>query len=61
MGAEPTDGVRKVFEKAELLPKKPIPYGTKYVYSKPPKKYELTDFKFKMGSKRNPHLYEYFG
>lgn len=44
-GATPTNGVYKLLAKAEMLPKKPIPLGCKYVYEKPKKEYKLSDFK----------------
>jgi hypothetical protein len=36
VGAEPTDGVLKLLEKAEVLPKRPIKHGSATLYEKPP-------------------------
>ncbi len=41
VGAQPTEKVRKLLEKIDFLPKKPAPYGDKYLYEKPAKERPL--------------------
>lgn len=43
--AEPTKGVYRLLYYAGLLPKPPIPYGSKYTYKKPEKELKMKDFK----------------
>lgn len=38
-GAHPTPAVHKILENFGLLPKRPVPHGSKYMYEKPEKQY----------------------
>lgn len=44
VGAQPTEGVHRLLSMLNILPKKPIPFGSKSLYSKPEKTYKLEFF-----------------
>jgi ribosomal protein S16 len=44
VGAKPTEGVHRLLSMVNILPKKPIPFGSKSVYPKPEKTYNLEFF-----------------
>lgn len=53
-----TDGVRKLFEKAEIIPKRPPPYGSLFLYDKPPNK--RPDYAFETKYKHPPKFGKYY-
>jgi hypothetical protein len=44
VGAKPTEGVHRLLAMVNILPKKPIPFGSNSVYPKPQKTYNLEFF-----------------
>ena len=57
MGAQPTEGVHRLLSMLEVLPKKPVPFGSKSLYPKPERSYKL-DFYHKHRWAVEPNLIE---
>ena len=45
VGATPTRGVHRILEKFDMVPKKPLPFGSIYDYERPERSYRYDHFK----------------